>query len=346
MKQSGHDGSNDVMRLRSMLEMGIPMAMPRRLLPLIAALLVAFATTAVAAQDYPSKPVRIIVPFAPGGLNDVIGRLIGTHLSERLGKKFVVENRTGAGGVVGSEIVAQAPKDGYTLLIVSIAHTVHPSLNKLSYDGRTAFAPIAYFAGSPNALGVNRDLPVNTLGEFITLAKAKPGELQYASGGVGGSLHLHFELFKSIAGIDVLHVPFRGATPAIIDVIGGHSKAVITTVATLSQHVRGGKIKALAVSGQERNPTLPDVPTFAESKVPYSGGNWMGLAAPAGTPETVIALLHKEIAEIQKLPDVRQQMANQGAVIETKSVAEFTAFMEHETAQWARIIKERGIQPQ
>jgi tripartite-type tricarboxylate transporter receptor subunit TctC len=297
-------------------------------------------------QDYPSKPVRIIVPFAPGGLNDVIGRLIGTHLSERLGKKFVVENRTGAGGVVGSEMVAQAPKDGYTLLLVSIAHTVHPSLNKLSYDGRTAFAPIAYFAGSPNALGVNRDLPVNTLAEFIALAKAKPGELQYASGGVGGSLHLHFELFKSIAGIDVLHVPFRGATPAIIDVIGGHSKAVITTVATLSPHVRAGKLKALAISGKERNATLPDVPTFAESNVAYSGGNWMGLAAPAGTPEPIIAKLHKEIAEIQKLPAVREQMGNNGAIIETMTTQAFADFMAHETAQWARVIKERGIKPQ
>lgn len=321
------------------------MTILRGLLLPIAALLLAL-TSAGAAQDYPSKPVRIIVPFAPGGLNDVIGRLIGTHLSERLGKKFVVENRTGAGGVVGSEMVAQAPKDGYTLLIVSIAHTVHPSLNKLSYDGRTAFAPIAYFAGSPNALGVNRDLPVNTLAEFIALAKAKPGELQYASGGVGGSLHLHFELFKSIAGIDVLHVPFRGATPAIIDVIGGHSKAVITTVATLSPHVRAGKLKALAISGKERNATLPDVPTFAESNVAYSGGNWMGLAAPAGTPEPIIAMLHKEISEIQKLPEVRQQMANNGAIIETKSIADFAAFMAHETDQWARIIKERGIKPQ
>jgi tripartite-type tricarboxylate transporter receptor subunit TctC len=321
------------------------MSILRGVLLQVAALLLAF-TSVGAAQDYPSKPVRIIVPFAPGGLNDVIGRLIGTHLSERLGKKFVVENRTGAGGVVGSEMVAQAPKDGYTLLIVSIAHTVHPSLNKLSYDGRTAFAPIAYFAGSPNALGVNRDLPVNTLAEFIALAKAKPGELQYASGGVGGSLHLHFELFKSIAGIDVLHVPFRGATPAIIDVIGGHSKAVITTVATLSPHVRAGKLKALAISGKQRNATLPDVPTFAESNVAYSGGNWMGLAAPAGTPEPIITMLHKEIAEIQKLPDVRQQMANNGAIIETKSTADFAAFMAHETDQWTRIIKERGIKPQ
>ena len=321
------------------------MTILRGLLLPVAALLLAF-TSVGAAQDYPSKPVRIIVPFAPGGLNDVIGRLIGTQLSERLGKKFVVENRTGAGGVVGSEIVANAPKDGYTLLIVSIAHTVHPSLNKLSYDGRTAFAPIAYFAGSPNALGVNRDLPVNSLAEFIALAKAKPGELQYASGGVGGSLHLHFELFKSIAGIDVLHVPFRGATPAIIDVIGGHSKAVITTVATLSPHVRAGKLKALAISGKERNPALPDVPTFAESNVPYSGGNWMGLAAPAGTPEPIITMPHKEISEIQKLPDVRQQMANNGAIIEAKSIADFAAFMARETDQWAHIIKERGIKPQ
>jgi tripartite-type tricarboxylate transporter receptor subunit TctC len=310
------------------------------------AALLATLTAASAAQDYPSKPVRVIVPFAPGGLNDVIGRLIADQLSIRLGKKFIVENRTGAGGVIGSEMAANAPKDGYTLLIVSIANTLHPSLHTLSYDGNKAFAPIAYFAGSPNALAVNRDLPVNSVKDFIALAKAKPGELQYASGGVGGSLHLHMELFKDIEGIDLLHVPFRGASPAIVDVVGGHTKALIATIATLSPHIAGGRLKGLAVSGTQRSPAHPDMPTFAEAGSSYGGSNWMGLAAPAGTPEPIVTMLNREIAEIQKLPEVRKQMTTRGATIETKTPAQFGAFIDGETARWARVIKARGIKPQ
>src|SRR5262245_20011969 len=191
----------------------------------IAAGLVLTLTTSVAAQDYPTKPVRIIIPFAPGGGNDLVGRLIATHLTERLGKQFIPENRTGAGGVVGTEIVANAPKDGHTLLVVSIAHAVNPWLYKLSYDQAKAFAPISPFMSSQNTLAVNNDLPVKSLQEFIALARSQPGKIQYASGGVGGALHLAMEMFKFTAGIDLLHVPFRGAGPAIIDVIGGHTKA-------------------------------------------------------------------------------------------------------------------------
>ena len=242
-------------------------------------------TTVAAAQDYPTKPVRIIVPFAPGGLNDLLARTVGQQLSERLGKQFLVENRTGAGGVVASELVAKSPPDGYTLLIASIAHAVNPALYKLPYEPLKAFAPISIFASSPNALAVNPSLPVNSVREFVALAKAKPGELQYASGGVGGSLHLGFELFKLTAGIDVLHVPFRGAGPAVIDVAGGHTKAIIATITTLAPHIRSGKLKALGVSGTKRNPVLPEIPSIEEAGVPgYEAGNWIGIVAPAGTP--------------------------------------------------------------
>jgi tripartite-type tricarboxylate transporter receptor subunit TctC len=312
----------------------------------VAALLFA-VTSAARADDYPSKPVRLIIPFAPGGLNDVVGRLVATQLSEKLGKKFVAENRTGAGGVVGSEIVAQSPPDGYTLLIVSIANAVHPSLYKLSYDGNKAFAPISFFASSPNALAVSQNLPVKTVKEFIALAKSKPGEIQYASGGVGGSLHLAMELFKDTVGIDLLHVPFRGAGPAVIDVAGGHTQAIMATVSTLAAHIHSGKVRGLAVTGKERIPILSDLPTFAEAGVPnYDTGNWIGLSAPAGTPEPIIAKLHKEIAEIQKLPDVKKQLDAHGSTAQAMSTAEFAAYINQETERWASVIKAKGIKPQ
>jgi tripartite-type tricarboxylate transporter receptor subunit TctC len=270
--------------------------------------------------------------------------MIATHLTERLGKQFIVENRTGAGGIVGTELVANAPKDGYTLLIVSIAHALHPALYKLSYDPIKAFAPITVFASSPNVLAVNNDLPVKSVSEFVALAKAKPGELQYASGGVGGSLHLGFELFKQMAGIDVLHVPFRGAGPAIIDVVGGHTKAIIATVTTIAPHVRSGKLKALGVSGTRRSSVLPEVPTIHESGVPgYEAGNWIGIVAPAGTPEAIVALLNKEIALIQDNAELQKRLANDGADVVKTSPAEFGAYMEKEIDKWGRVIKERGI---
>jgi tripartite-type tricarboxylate transporter receptor subunit TctC len=309
----------------------------------VAGLLVAL-TAVAAAQEYPTKPVRIIVPFAPGGINDLVGRLLATHLTERLGKQFIVENRSGAGGVVGSELVANAPKDGHTLLIASIAHAVNPSLYKLTYHPVDAFAPIAIMLSSPNALAVNRDLPANSLREFVALAKQKPGELQYASGGVGGSLHLGFELFKATAGIDLLHVPFRGAGPAIIDVTGGHTKAIIATITTIAPHVRGGKLRALGVSGVKRNPVLPDVPTIDEGGVPgYEAGNWIGVVAPAGTPAAIIDRLHREITAIQDLPEVQKQLAADGAEVVRMSPTEFGAFMVKEMAKWDAVVKRGGI---
>jgi tripartite-type tricarboxylate transporter receptor subunit TctC len=312
----------------------------------VAGILLAMAITA-AAQDYPAKPVRIVVPFAAGGLNDVVARMIATHLSERLDKQFIVDNRPGAGGVVGTELVANAPKDGYTLLIVSIAHAVNPALYKLSYDPIKAFTPVASFISSPNALAVNPDLPVRSVKEFIALAKEKPGQLQYASGGVGGSLHLGFELFKLMAGIDVLHVPFRGAGPAMIDVIGGHTKAIIATVSTMAPHIRSGKLRALGVSGSQRTPIFPDLPTIAEAGVPgYEAGNWIGIAAPAGTPATVIAKLHQEISAMQDVPEIQDRLKSEGADIVRMSPAELAAFMAKELDKWGRVVKEAGIKPQ
>jgi tripartite-type tricarboxylate transporter receptor subunit TctC len=312
----------------------------------IAGFLVTF-TASAPAQEFPTKPVRIIVPFAPGGLNDLVGRMIAQHLTERFGRQVIVENRTGAGGVVGTELVANSPKDGHTLLIVSIAHAVNPWLYKLNYDPSKSFAPIAPILSSQNALAVNLDMPVKSVKDLLALAKQQPGKIQYASGGVGGSLHLAMELFKITAGVDLLHVPFRGAGPAVIDVIGGHTKAINATISTLSPHIRGGKLRAIGVSGTKRSAVMPDVPTIEEGGVPgYDAGNWIGLAAPAGTPDAIVARLHKEISGMLALPDIQKQIASDGSEIMRMSPAEFAAYIDKEMAKWGRVVKTAGIKAQ
>jgi tripartite-type tricarboxylate transporter receptor subunit TctC len=304
-------------------------------------------TAAASAQDYPAKPVRVIIPFAPGGLNDIAARVMAQHLSDKLGKQFIPENRTGAGGVVGTEMTANAAPDGYTLGIVSIANPVQPVLYKLTFDPRKALVPIALFITSANMLAVNPELPVKTVKEFVELAKSKPGSIYYASGGTGGSLHLGMELFKLYTKIDVVHVPFRGAGPGTIDVIAGNTKAVMASASSLSAHVRGGKLRALAVASDKRLPAFPDVPTFAEAGFPeYSGGNWIGLAAPAGTPKAIIDLLSKEIAAIQDKPEVQKQFADRGAEVVKMSQPEFEKFYQSEFDLWGKVVKEAGIKAQ
>jgi tripartite-type tricarboxylate transporter receptor subunit TctC len=315
-----------------------------RLLLSIAALTFAAISPAAAADDYPSKPVRLIVPFSAGGLNDVVGRLVATGLSEKLGQKFVVENRTGAGGVVGSELLANAAPDGYTLGITSIANAVHPALYKLSYPGNKAFAPVAFCASIPNAFAVSLKVPAKTVKEFIALAKSKPGQLQYVSGGAGGSLHLAFELFKDMADIDVLHIPFKGASPAMINLVGGHSDAVIGSVSSVGPHIRSGKVRGLAVTSKQRSAVLPDTPTFTEAGMPeYGGGNWIGISAPAGTPAPIVDKLNKAVAEVLKQPDVLKQLAARGATADTMTPAEFAKHLDDETATWGRVVKSAGI---
>jgi len=296
------------------------------------------------AQDYPTKPVRFIVPFAPGGLNDIVARLFADHLGRRLNGSFIVENRPGAGGVVGSEAVAQSAPDGYTLLIASVAHAVNPSLHKLPYDSLNAFDPVASFVTSPNALAVAPDLPVQNLQEFIAMAKAKPGALFYASGGVGGSLHLGFELFKSLAGIDVVHVPFKGAGPAVINVAGNHSQAIIATITTLVPHHRTKKLRLLAIGGEKRSQFMPELPTFEEQGVKgYDAGNWIGLVAPVGTPREIIDKLSREIAEVQKTPGVAEKLRGSGAEMLTMTSEEFGRYMQAELERWGKVIKQAGV---
>lgn len=320
------------------------MTVSRRLLLSLAALAL---TTPALADDYPSKPVRLIIPFSAGGLNDVVGRLVADRLSEKLGKRFVAENRTGAGGVVGTELLANSAPDGYTLGITSIANAVHPALYKLSYDPKKAFAPVAFVASVPNVFAVKKDLPVNSVKEFIALAKSKPGELQYASGGAGGSLHLAFELFKDKAGIDVLHIPFKGANPAVIAVMGGHHDAIIGSSSSIGPHVLSGKVKGIAVAAKKRSAMVPDLPTFAEAGLPgFETGNWIGISAPAGTPPAIIEKLNKAIGEVLAMPEVQQALAKRGATVDPMTPAEFAKYIDDETETWGKVIKSKGIKAQ
>ena len=324
--------------------------MPKLLATLLgAASVVLVLTGAVAAQDaakdYPNKPVRLIIPFPPGGSNDVVGRLFATHLGERLGKQVVVDNRgAGAGGVVGSEVAANSPHDGYTLLIISLAHAVNPWLYKLPYDPIKAFTPVAILASGPNVLVVNPGLPVNSVKELLAMAKEKPGQLQYASAGVGSFQHLGGELFKLMAKVDILHVAFKGGGPAMIDVIGGHTKIMFSSLVQTTPHIRTGKLKALGTGGLTRNSVLPDVPTIAEAGVPdYEAVNWWGIVAPAGTPPEIVEKVHAAVVAVQNSEEVKKQLTTEGAQTVQMSTPEFAAFIEKEMKKWERVVKEGGI---
>jgi tripartite-type tricarboxylate transporter receptor subunit TctC len=319
----------------------------RRLCTLLWAVVLVFAPIPFAvAQDYPNKPVRIVVPFPPGALNDMIGRVIAAELSERLGKQFIVDNRGGAGGVIGAEVVANSPKDGYTLLIVSLATAVNPHLYKLPFDPLKAFTPVSMIVTAPNVVAVYPGLPANSIKELIALAKAQPGTIQYGSSGIGTFVHLGGELFKMAAGVDMLHIPFKGTAPAMIDLMAGNTKVTFGSTTSTMPHLRSGKVRALALGGAQRSPALPDLPTVTEAGLPYEASNWIGLVAPAGTPAAVVERLHKEIASIQNSPKVQQQFAAEGADIARMSVAEFGAFQASELAKWGKVVKEAGIKAQ
>jgi tripartite-type tricarboxylate transporter receptor subunit TctC len=324
--------------------------MPRSAsLPFGTAAFVLALTAVAAAQDYPTKPIRMIIPFPPGGGSDVTGRVVATALGERLGKQVIVDNRAGAGGVVGSELAANAPKDGYTLLMVSLAHTVNPWLYDLNgrYDPIKSFAPVAIIAASPVVLVVNPNLPVHSVTDLLALAKQQPGKLQYASAGIGSVTHLAGELFKYTAKVDMLHVPFRGAGPATIDVVGGHTSLMFGGLLATVPHIRSGKLRALGVGSLKHNAILPDVPSIAEAGVPgYETINWFGLVAPAGTPPAIIERLHREITAVQDLPEVQKQFDADGATVMRMTPAEFGDYMVADMNKWERVVKDAGIKAQ
>jgi tripartite-type tricarboxylate transporter receptor subunit TctC len=311
-----------------------------------AALLLAL-TSGAAAQELPTKPLRIIVPFPPGAFNDIAARLVATQLTARLGKQVIVENRAGAGGIIAAETVANAPKDGHTLLLVSSSITVLPAMQTLPYDTIKSFAPIAMLASAPNVVTGHPSLQANSLKELIALAKKQPGKLQYASAGIGTFPHLGGELFKLTAGIDLLHVPFKGSAPALIDVVGGHTQLTFATIPSSLTHIRSGKLKVFGVGDMRRNALIPEVPTVTEAGLPgYAAANWNGIIAPTGTPAPVIARLHKEISEILDTPEMQKQFVAEGADVVRMSPTEFAAYIASELAKWGRVVKEAGIKPE
>ncbi len=316
---------------------------------LLLLLFAAFATGPVASQEYPTKPIRMIIPFPPGGGSDVAGRVVAAALTERLGRQVIVDNRPGAGGIIGTELAANAPKDGYTLLMVSLAHTVTPWLHDLKgrYDTIKSFAPVAPIAASPVVLVVNPATPVQSVAELLALAKKQPGKLQYASAGIGSVTHLAGELFKHTAKVDILHVPFKGAGPATLDVVAGHTHLLFGGLLATVPHVRSGRLRALGVGSIKRNRILPDVPAIAEAGVPgYETVNWFGLVAPAGTPVAIVDRLYREVTTVQSLPEVQKQFDNDGAAVLSMRPAEFQSYMIADMNKWERVVKEGGIRAQ
>jgi len=312
--------------------------------------LVAFsfaAASALAQSGYPSRPVRIVVPSPPAGGTDIIARVLAQHFS-RLGQQFIVENRPGAGNMIGIESVARAPADGYTLLMVPSTLALNSVLyKKVSYDPIRDFAPITLAATAPNVLIVNPSVPARNVGEFIALAKSKAGQMTYGTPGIGTSPHMSMELLKSMAGIDLRHIPYRGTAPAVTDIISGQIDAMFSNALTARPQVESGKVRALAVSGPRRIEAMPDVPPVAEAGMPgYAAMQWYGLLAPAGTPAEILALLQTEAVKGLHTQEMREKLATDGAEPVGTSTAEFAAFIASELDKWTKVARSAGIEPQ
>jgi tripartite-type tricarboxylate transporter receptor subunit TctC len=311
----------------------------------LAALLCALATAA-GAQPYPNKLVRIVVPFPPGGSTDLLARKLAEKLQTSMGQSFIVENKPGAGGAVGSEFVAKAPPDGYTLLLgVTGSHGISVSLNpKLPYHPLRDFVPISMVVSAPLVVVVGPGFPANTLAEYVAFAKSKPDQVTHSSPGNGTSMHLTGEMFNLAAGTKLVHVPYKGSAGAVNDLIGGQVQSMFGDFLVVLPQVRGGKIKALAVTSSRRHPLLPDVPTVAESGYPgFEALSWQGLFAPAGTPPEVVAKLNAETVKALASEDFRETFARQGFLVAGSTPQEFRAFIEAEIPKWARIIKAGGV---
>jgi tripartite-type tricarboxylate transporter receptor subunit TctC len=299
-------------------------------------------------SGYPSKVVRIVVPTSPAGTNDMIARLIAQGLSERLGRQVVVENRTGASTMIGGEVVAKSPPDGHTLLMGLSTLAINPATyRKVPYDALRDFAPITQAAFTPNLMIVHPSVPAKTVKELIALARARPGEILYASSGHGTNPHLTMELFSSLARIRMVHVPYKSSIPSLIDLIAGQVATMTSPMPQSISHVRTGRVRALGVTSAHRAAAAPDIPTIAESALPrFESVQWYGLLAPAKTPQNVIALLHREVTALLRAPDVRDRLAGDGAVLVAGSPDEFAAFIRKETVKWAAVAKAAGIVPE
>ena len=321
-------------------------SMRQAMLALVGTALLALPAIANAQTPaYPTKPIRLVVPFPAGGATDILAREVAKHLTETWGQSVVVDNRPGAGGNIGSELVAKAAPDGYTLEMGTVGtHAINASLySKMPYDHVKDFVPVILVAGVPNVLVVNPSVPVNSVQELIAYAKANPGKLNFASSGSGTSIHLSGELFKVMAGVQMTHVPYKGSAPALQDLLGGQVQLMFDNLPPSLPQIKAGKLRALAVTSATRAPALPDIPTIAESGLPgFEASSWFGVLAPAGTSPAIVAKLNAEIAKWLASPEAKEKLAAVGANIAGGTPEDFARHIQAETAKWAKVVKESG----
>ncbi len=317
--------------------------------PLCLILLAAPASSALAqapsGAKWPEKPVRMIVPFPPGGTTDIVARLVGPKLTEAHKQPVVIDNRSGASGMIGGEAIARAPADGHTLGVIISTHAISPALfAKSAVDPARDFAPVTLAISVANVISVHPSVPATSIGDLIKLAKAQPGKLSFGSAGTGTVVHLTGELLKSVARVDITHVPYKGGGPALIDLIGGQIPMGVQNVTTVVTYVRSGKLRALGISGLERSPALPQVPTVASQGFPgFEAREWYGFVAPGGTPAPLVAQINRELVRIIQLPDVRARLLDLGADMVGDSPEQFGQFMKAELVKWSKLIKDAGI---
>lgn len=311
---------------------------------LLLALLLAAVTTGADAQTYPTRPVKLVVPFAPGGSNDIFGRVIAAQLTDRLGQTVLVDNRAGAGGTVGTDLVAKSPADGYTLLLISAAYSMNAAIARLPYDPVNSFTPIALLGTGPSVLTVPASVPVHSVQELIALAKSKPGQLNVGSAGIGSFQHLVTELFKQMTGTDMVLVQYRGGGPALTDLVAGRVDLSFGSLIQTLPFIKAGNLRPLGVGGSKRSPALPHVPTIAEAGVPgYLANNWWGMVAPAGTPAPVVARLYTELSAIVRSKELAERFEAEGAEVLQMGPGPFRDFIKAETEKWIRVAREGNI---
>lgn len=302
-------------------------------------------TLAAYGQTYPARAVRLVVPSSPGGGSDITARIIAPRLSEYLGQQVIVDNRAGAGTMIGGELVARAAPDGYTLLLGSTPMAINPAMyKKVSYDALRDFVPITQIVSVPNLLIAHPSLPVKSVTELIAFAKSRPGQLTFASAGAGTSPHLSMELFLGMTGLSMIHVPYKGAGPGVVDVVAGHVALMTPTIISALGYVRGGRLRALGVTSAKRAAGAPEIPTIAEAGVPgYEATQWFGVLAPAGTPRDIVNLIQSEIGRVLQQPDMKTRLSTDGAEPVGSTPDEFAAFIRTETAKWAKVVRDAGV---
>lgn len=316
----------------------------RIVLSMLAALGAALVVPVAHAQTYPTRPVRIIVPAPPGGGTDILSRTLAQKLGERLGQQVLADNRPGASGMIGTDLAAKAPPDGYTLLMAYTSHVTNPSLHpKMPYDTLADFAAVSMVAVVPSVLVLHPSIPVRSVKDLVALAKAKPGALNYASAGSGSATHLSAVLFAGMAGVNIVHVPYKGGAPALNDLLGGHVSFMFANLAPTVPYIRSGRLRALAVTSARRTPAMPELPTMAEAGLRgYEATAWFALLAPAKTPAVVISRLNTEVVGILQLPEVKERLASQGADTNPGTPAELDTHIRRELTKWAKVIRESG----